>query len=1032
MNVIKKNGKKELLDINKIHKQTVPACDGLDNVSVSELEVSAQIHMRDGVLTSDIQKALIKSASDLIDVDRPNWTFVASRLLLNDIYKLAYKYSTTLSEYIDKGIKDALVSPLLKVYTPIELKELDDYIKTDRDLLLTYQGTLALRNRYLNRKAGDVIESPQTRFMTVAMFLALGESDRVKWAKDFYDILSKLEVMTATPTLLTAGKTHTQLSSCYVLDIPDNIEGITTAFSDFSILSKFGAGVGANVSQVRGANDAIRGVDGASAGVIPQIKVFNDLSIYFDQLGVRNGSIATYLNIEHNDIQRFLELKRNSGEERNRAHDVFPAVNLRELFFKRVKDNSTWSLFSSTDTRELESLYGDEWSKAYEALEQNLFIPRTTMLAKDLWKLILKEYFETGSPFLFNIDEAKRRNPNKHVGTIKSSNLCVTGDTYILTKDGYKNVFKMYKYGKELDVQVDSITMNGKRECRELKTFNTPPIVRTSVEAEIYEITFDDGSAIKSTSWHEYYVNCYDETVKLPLSLLKVGDVMYNATSSDTFGIYKPTLAELKGDVAILDKTGEFNEHWFQLSKSRIEALASIILDNTNFRSKLVNLRKLQMIFNTARIGSIIYHGPAEHNNNKVGTIRHSHFNYTKRINTIVKLEETEDVYDTTEVNTNSLIFNGTVTGNCTEIVQNTQSSKHNVKVTFEDKTTAMFDEFKTVNITIKPDGELIQVQAKYLQPNMLVKNKRIVFINNTIAKQAETAVCNLASINLGRVNTQEDLSRVVPIAIRLLDNVIDNNYYPIESAYNHAMKYRSIGLGMMGGAEYASKNKLVFGEQEHLEAMSKVYERFSFEAILASSELALERGSYEAFKGSSWSKGILPIDTANSEAVKLSGGATLPWGWLKQKVKADGMRNGYIMAVAPTSSISIIVGTTSTLEPIFKKTWIEDNKDGMIRTVVPNLNSDTWGYYKSAYEIDQVKLAEHNAILNIWLDQTASCNYFFNADTVTGRVLNDVFLRAFALGNKSTYYLRSTSPEVIVSDIGVDDEKVVECIGCQ
>jgi ribonucleoside-diphosphate reductase alpha chain len=792
--VVKRNGRVETLDITKIQKYTSASVAGLKGVSQSELEVDANLQFRDMISSADIQQTLIKTAVDKIDIDRPNWTFVAARLFLYDLYhkvgrniggKKGIPYAH-LSKYFEHGEREGRI--LLGLKEKYDLDDLNDYIKPERDLQFTYLGIRTLYDRYLLKdKDAQPIELPQQLFMGVAMFLAQNELDCQSWAKKFYDILSKFEVMAATPTLSNARTPRHQLSSCYIGSTPDNIEGIFDTFKEMALLSKFGGGIGWDWSQVRGMGSYIDGHKHAAGGIVPFLKIANDVAIAVDQLGTRKGAIAVYIEPWHIDVRDFLDLKKNSGEERRRAHDLFPALWLNDLFMKRVAADETWTLFDPYEVRELTNLYGEEFEERYLALESgNQQITRETISAKGLWKEILRSYFETGNPFLTFKDTANRSNPNKHVGVIHSSNLC-------------------------------------------------------------------------------------------------------------------------------------------------------------------------------------------------------------------------------------------------TEIFQNTSPNHYRIKLTFVDGSVEVYEEDEMLTV----DNGMHKPAKKVTALDTL--NKKEIWMVDKELTNGDTAVCNLASVNLSKINTKEEIERVVPIAIRMLDNVIDLNFYPLAKVKETNEKSRAIGLGVMGEAQMLAESKIAWGSDEHFEKIDEVMESISYYAIKSSSDLAVEKGVYPNYEGSEWSKGVFPIDKANKEACKLVNrgglfGYTHDWMALKEKVKRDGMRNGYLMAVAPTSSISILTGTTQAIEPVYKRKWFEENLSGLIPVVVPNLSPDTWEYYTPSYDLDQNVLIKAGAIRQKWIDQGQSLNIFLSLDKASGRYLNEIYMNAWKYGLKSTYYLRSQSPEAN-NDI---EDRSQECVGCQ
>ncbi len=788
--VVKRNGRVESLDVTKIQKYTSAATEGLKGVNQSELEVDAKLLFRDMITTQEIQETLIKTAVDKIDIDRPNWTFVAARLFLYDIYHTVSGFTgyPHLRDYFERGEEEGRILPGLK--QKYDLDDLNEYIKPERDLQFTYLGLKTLYDRYLLKdSSGKPIELPQHMFMGVAMFLAQNEFDSQTWAKRFYDILSKFEVMAATPTLSNARTTRHQLSSCYIGSTPDNIEGIFDAYKEMALLSKFGGGIGWDWSLVRGMGSYIDGHKHAAGGIVPFLKIANDVAIAVDQLGTRKGAIAVYIEPWHIDIRDFLELKKNSGEERRRAHDLFPALWINDLFMQRVENNEMWTLFDPYEVTDLAELYGDDFKKKYEEYERREDLTKELVSAKDLWKEVLRNYFETGNPFLCFKDNANRANPNRHSGVIRSSNLC-------------------------------------------------------------------------------------------------------------------------------------------------------------------------------------------------------------------------------------------------TEIFQNTNPNHYKIRVKFVDGSIKLYEEEESVEV----DSGIVK-KAKKITALDRIDGKDIYIVDKEMV-DGDTAVCNLASINLSKINTREDIERVVPVAIRMLDNVIDLNFYPLEKVKKTNLKTRAIGLGVMGEAQMLAEAKIEWGSDEHFRKIDEVMEAVSYNAIKASSDIALEKSSYPQYEGSDWQKGLFPIDKANEEACKLVNrggifGYHYDWASLKEKVKKDGMRNGYLMAVAPTSSISILTGTTQAIEPIFKRKWYEVNLSGEIPVTAPNLSADTWSYYVSSYDLDQRVIIKAGAIRQKWIDQGQSLNIFIRLDKASGKYLNDIYMLGWKLGLKSTYYLRSQSPEAL-EEQNYTEDRSMECVGCQ
>jgi len=1562
--VIKRSGRIETLDITKIQKHTSASVEDLANVNQSELEVDANLQFQDMMSSEDIQQTLIKTAVDKIDIDRPNWTFVASRLFLYDLYHKVGrnvggekgKPYFQLSKYFERGEKEGRI--LLGLKEKYDLDDLNDYIVPDRDLQFNYLGIRTLYDRYLLKdRNGQPIELPQQLFMGVAMFLAQNEFDCQSWAKKFYDILSKFEVMAATPTLSNARTPRHQLSSCYIGSTPDNIEGIFDVYKEMALLSKFGGGIGWDWSQVRGMGSYIDGHKHAAGGIVPFLKIANDVAIAVDQLGcvaknsfvqvldsvttdrfkhdfrreykehtlksdevleiivkhvdnftfkygklqkddvydllidyvsgfslleictkfdlsrdqykkligkykkmnkglpegfvilqedtkyaihksgivinldslkslgtivdrkgyvrvalgkksiplhkllvktffdisqnidftidhidsnklnnsldnfkiisneeniskgwestkekrvemsrvrkylshdfrlkgdrrdtddinitdisvttvpisevrvgdlvesfniildkvqykkveavhelevktenqikiefkegyivtskwhpmaikgtngyvykrsdeieigefgvnhkgeldeivsidtnpniseaymdltvqgtnnyfastdkqenfylthnTRKGAIAVYIEPWHIDVRDFLDLKKNSGEERRRAHDLFPALWLNDLFMQRVQEDARWTLFDPYEVRELTDLYGEAFEKRYLELEAGTDdIARDTISAKGLWKEILRSYFETGNPFLTFKDAANKSNPNKHEGVIRSSNLCVTADTRLHTQFGLVKAKDLEENYGEIVASYDHRTDGnaseyGVGEAKALKMF------KTKENADIYEVVTKDGYRIKSTLWHEYYVAKGDNVEKKSLEDIAVGDKLLiqsdegqfgqegnydlgfligmvagdgtfsykevknhsivhidlynqdmnlghiihkqvanvinehyaklpNAHKEDFVNLYPKPIQHTKNSQKlrfsnirlgrIFDEQFNFNgqtKHQvpevifkgteetvkgylqglfiadgtvniikndgvptfaIQLASIKLELLeeVQILLANFGIRSKISKMRDAEQgVFSYITVNGEeklydskpLYRLNINGNNaikfvDDIGFIGSKQTKaldvLAKRIKQgysresrksekfLVEISEInyigkEDVYDTTQLHNHSLIFNGLVTGNCTEIFQNTSPNHYKIKLTFSDGSVEVYEEEELLTV----DNGMTKPAKKVTALDSL--NGKQIWMADKELTDGDTAVCNLASINLSKINTTEEIARVVPTAIRMLDNVIDLNFYPLAKVKKTNEKTRAIGLGVMGEAQMLAESKIEWGSNEHFFKIDEVMESVSYYAIKSSSDLAIEKGTYAQYEGSEWSKGIFPIDNANAEACKLVDrgglyGYTHDWTALKEKVISDGMRNGYLMAVAPTSSISILTGTTQAIEPVYKRKWFEENLSGLIPVVAPNLSPDTWGYYIPSYDLDQNILIKAGAIRQKWIDQGQSLNIFITLDKASGKYLNQIYMNAWKFGLKSTYYLRSQSPEAS-NDI---EDRSQECVGCQ
>jgi ribonucleotide reductase alpha subunit len=1081
------------LDILKIRKKTLYATKHLTEVNpvaiAMELESSLAIQFYTGMPTSAIQDNIIKTAIDKIDIDVPFWTFVAAAAFLDKQYHSVGRlfhapkgapYSHTLKEYLEYGVAEGRIND--SFYRSYDLDELNAYIKPERDFNFNYLGLKSAYDRYfLKNRNGDCFELPQHMFMGIAMYLAQNEKpeDKHMWAKTFYDLISTFEVMLATPTLSNARTNRNQMSSCYQGSTPDNIEGIFDGYRSMSLLSKFGGGIGWDWTPVRSGGSSIDNNKNVGGGTIPFLKITNDIAIAVDQLGTRKGAIAVYLEPWHMDINDFLDLKKNSGEERRRAHDIFPALWIPDLFMQRAEDDGIWTLFDPYETPDLHEAYGEEFERLYCEYEVNDDIKKETVSAKELWKKIILQYFETGVPFLTFKDEANRRNSNSHDGTILASNLCVTGDTRLATQFGLKKAKDLFDMNQKLVATYDKRT-NGDSDDFGVDLAECIEMHKTSLNAEVFEVVTESGYSIKSTNWHEYYVVEGSDVIKKPLSAMEIGDILMIQSG---VGQFTETGSYNDGATLAINalKEGSVPEAIFAMSIDATVGFIHTIMSNVKMKAKVENCnlqsvslsvelpnedftKDMQIIISNFGVKSRIFGLNLDIKDQyalryikKIGLVSTE----TKELSEIImKLDienildhdngfickerivsitavGNEDVYDTTQIVNHSLIFNGIVTGNCTEIFQNTSPNKYGVYIEFKDGTMIIADEKSIIDVKLS-DGVMSSKIAKKISSVDIVvldgEEKYVQFVKQTIIKDGEILVCNLASVNLSKVNTPSDFQRIMPGSIRMLDNVIDLNMYPVEQAMKTNLRSRAIGLGVMGEAQMLAENEIMFGSQEHFEKIDEIMESFSFNAINASADLAIERGSYPSFEGSKWSKGILPIHTANKKAVMLTEReAAYDWDNLRNKIVATGIRNGYLMAIAPTSTISIVTGTTQAIEPIYRLKYSEENLSGLIKVTAPNLNVNTIGYYPIAYNLDQTILVKAAAIRQKWLDQGQSLNIFIRTDKANGKYLNDIYMLAWKLGLKSTYYLRSESPEEIVTpDDEVTMDRAMECSGCQ
>jgi len=749
----KRDGSFEQLCVDKTKKMVAYACDGLEGCNPIELEMDSNIQFRNGMTTKEIQKILIQTAiekmiqttkdaqGNVVKKTNINWQYTAARLLMSDLYKEAainrkyhhfgYGDFATLVYHLveQKYYGDYLIAE----YTKAELKELGEYIKPDRDLLFNFEGLKLLADRYLIRGFyKEVLELPQERFLIIAMHLAIPEGLRkIEYAKKFYDILSELKMTTATPTLAGAGTPFHQLSSCFISVVGDNLWSIYDVNQKFANVSKHGGALGIYTGKIRALNSEIRGFKNASGGVIPWIRLYNDTAVAVDQLGRRKGGASVTLDIWHQDLYEFLDLRTNNGDDRRKAHDIFPALSIPNIFMERLEARGHWSIFDPYQISKvmgfrLEDFYDEEEDKAftlhYLECENNEKLERITVSALDIMKKIMKSAVETGTPFIFFRDIVNQANPNKHAGMIYASNLC-----------------------------------------------------------------------------HE--------------------------------------------------------------------------------------------------------------------------------------------------------------------IAQNVSES------TFVDEVVELVDGHKEVVRRVK-SGDMV--------------------------------TCNLNSINLGRVSIEE-LKNTVPLQIRMLDNVITMNQFPVLEAQITADKYRAIGLGTSGYHHYLVNNHIAWESEEHLNEADRLYEEIAYQAIKASMEIAKEKGSYPEFVGSEWQTG---------KYFERRGYHSERWLELKADVQKYGLRNGYILAIAPTGSTSNIAGTTAGIDPIFKKFFIEEKKGSFTPKAAPDLRDENFWLYKEAHRINQLYSIRACGIRQRHIDQAQSFNLYITPEVKAKDILN-LYVQAWKNGVKTIYYVRNQSLEM-------------------
>ncbi|HWI84401.1 ribonucleoside-diphosphate reductase subunit alpha [Ramlibacter sp.] len=757
-------GQRVPLDLDHLKHLIESACQGLSaDVKSDPIVAETMRNLYDGVPMDEVYKASILAARTLIEKD-PDYTYATARLLLHTIFKevlgrdlapadMAGSYPDYFPGFIKRGVDAELLDEKLLQY---DLKRLGAALKAERDHQFDYLGLQTLYDRYFLHVRKTRIELPQAFFMRVAMGLALNEIDREARAIEFYEVLSSFDFMSSTPTLFNSGTLRSQLSSCYLTTVPDDLDGIYESIKENALLSKFAGGLGNDWTRVRALGSHIKGTNGESQGVVPFLKVVNDTAVAVNQGGKRKGAVCTYLETWHLDVEEFLELRKNTGDDRRRTHDMNTANWIPDLFMRRVAEQGEWTLFSPSNVPDLHDLIGADFERAYVAYEEKArrgeIKPSRTIRAVDLWRKMLSMLFETGHPWITFKDACNVRSPQQHVGVVHSSNLCT------------------------------EITLN----------------------------------------------------------------------TSDT-----------------------------------------------------------------------------------------------------------------------------------------------------------------------------------------------------------ETAVCNLGSVNLlnhvksdaagAAVLDHEKLRRTVTTAMRMLDNVIDINYYAVKKARDANMRHRPVGLGVMGFQDALYQLRIPYASQEAVEFADRSMEAVCYHAYWASTELARERGRYSSYRGSLWDRGILPLDSLDllqqqrGGWVEVDRSSTLDWDALRQKIARDGMRNSNCVAIAPTATISNIIGVDASIEPCFGNLSVKSNLSGEFTVInqylvrdlkrlglwdevmvmdlkhfdgslrpIDRVPQEVKSLYATAFEIEPQWLVEAAARRQKWIDQAQSLNIYMAG--ASGKKLHDTYTLAWLRGLKTTYYLRTTS----------------------
>lgn len=951
--IIKRDGSREDFDFDKIERLNEYATRGL-NVDLDLLRSQIKFLVYDGMTTQDIFQAQIKAASGLISVDNPDFTFVAARYLLADTLKRVTGtcYYAPLSQTIQKGVDTGRYTPeLLSLF---DLDALDKAIKPENDYLFDYYGLQNVVDRYLMRtEDSKLLELPQHFFMRVAMGVSLNEDNPTQRAIEFYGVLSAFDYMSSTPTLFNAGTKHCQLSSCYVNTVNDQISAdidsgehryasIYGTIEESARLSKFAGGIGTDWTRVRGSGDRIASTNGKSSGCIPYLKVYNDTAVAVNQGGRRKGSFAPYLEVWHPDFWDFCELKKEFGDDRLRTHDIFPAAWISDLFMERVEQKGMWSEFQPSKYPELHELHGDAFKARYEQLEsEGKYVKQRP--AEEVWRRILNSLFETGHPWVTFKDEFNRRNPQDHSGTIHSSNLCcIAADQLVVTHDGIFTIKELYNQGSGNVVL--GLTGPSLAGPMLLPRPNAPMVQIETAEGYTHKVTPDHRVWKMDHGWIE-------------AQHLVPGDKLLIQQAEGLFGHLNN--AKVASQCAGADFQSVPDFIWISDKQTVLTYLTTLYSDQGEAFST------------TEADGNSLVSGNVE---------------FLKGIQILLANLGVKSSID--EITVDSLW--------CLTSVNNLP--KEELYATFTSLTTLPNEDAYCLEVDSETHAWTV---------NGLITHNTEIALNTS---DEETAVCNLGSVNLarhikdGKID-QDKLERTVTTAVRMLDNVVDINFYPSDRAKASNLRHRPVGLGIMGETEAKVACGIAFDSEEGVTFSDNVTELVSYYAFVASHRLVVDsnRPAYESFQGSKLSRGILPIHTAIDQNTILG---MDKWNDLAMAIENYGIRNSNLMAIAPTATISSIVGTTPCIEPIYEIERGEKNISGQFKVVDPCVRYKRPDLLKTVWQIEPIWILRSGSRRQKWIDQAQSLNIFIKQGT-RGRDLADIYMTAWKLKLKSTYYLR-------------------------
>lgn len=995
--MIKRNGDWENVSFDKVLNRLQYLSDGIQ-IDICEIAQKVCSRIFDGVHTSDLDELAAQICSSMI-VIHPDYGKLASKIIVSNHHK---NTSPSFSETIHLLYHNQPSLVAKEIYDIVQQhkEKLNSYIDYTRDYYFDYFGFKTLERSYLLKSHGKIIERPQHMWMRVA--LGIHKKD-IREALLTYDMMSQKYFTHATPTLFNSGTPRPQNSSCFLLSMrDDSIAGIYDSLKDIALISKYAGGIGIHTHQIRAKGSIIRGTNGISSGLVPMLRVFNNTARYVDQAGKRLGSIAVYLETHHADIEQFLELRKNHGNEEERCRDLFLALWVSDLFMERVRDNEVWSLMCPDQCPGLSDVWGEEYNRLYTSYEETGQYVKQVK-AQDLWFRILEAQIETGVPYICYKDAVNRKSNQQNIGTIKSSNLCVAPETMILTEEGYFPIHTL----KDQRVHV----WNGYE-------FSETTVRQTGVKQKLLTIGFSNGMTLRCTPYHKFQLQdgsfveakdlkLEDELISFQLPTIHQGvHDIYNHHQ-----YYVPINHSLKTKLSWLNG-------YCQASGGQIETTEKEFLINIFYMLQTIGISSsIHQQFNKT-IGTYFYklviHNPKHLYElgleSRVDTME------TEGIK-VVKMEdvgEFDDTYCFNEPLRHMGVFNGVLTGNCTEIME--------------------------------------------------------------VSTPGEIAVCNLCSICLPTFVRKDEkcfdfdkLHEIVKIATKNLNKIIDGNFYPLEEARRSNLRHRPVGLGVQGMAQVFMILRIPFESQEAKQLNIQIFETIYHGALEASMEISKKRhfsiqkneldvvneyepsptcqypGAYSTFEGSPMSRGIFQYDMWG-----VCPSDRYDWQHLKEEIQKYGIRNSLLVAPMPTASTSQIMGFNESFEPItsniFKRKtlsgefivvntyliqdlielglWNNEMKDrilladGSIQTI-DEIPQELKDLYKTVWEIKQRTLIDMSADRGAFICQSQSLNIFMEDPDF--KKLSSMHFYGWSKGLKTgSYYIR-TKPKAKTQQFTID-----------